>query len=112
MAYIILKYVALLQNTRPRSLVKAAPKMVTRFFKWGKNCKTAGEVNFVQVALYLGEYCPTEEMMAFLNKLANKLINVPKYLQEQGCPKEILNFPAIGFNFTEQKLQRMGVINA
>jgi serine/threonine-protein kinase HipA len=87
-------------------------EMVTRLFKWGKDCETGGEVNFAQVALYLDEYCPPEEMMAFLNKLANKLINVPKYLQKQGCPKEILNFPAIGFNFTEQKLQRMGVINA
>jgi serine/threonine-protein kinase HipA len=51
-------------------------------------------------------------MLAFLNKLANKLINVPKTLQEQGCPKEVLNFPAIDFKLTEQKLQRMGVINA
>jgi serine/threonine-protein kinase HipA len=92
--------------------MKADPEMVTRLFKWGKDCEAGGEVNFAQVALYLGEYCPPEEMMAFLNKLANKLINVPKTLQEQGCPKEILNFPAIGFNFTEQKLQRMGVINA
>ncbi len=92
--------------------MKADPEMVTRLFKWGKDCEAGREVNFAQVALYLGEYCPPEEMMAFLNKLANKLINVPKTLQEQGCPKEILNFPAIGFNFTEQKLQRMGVINA
>jgi serine/threonine-protein kinase HipA len=92
--------------------MKADPEMVTRLFKWGKDCETAGEVNFAQAALYLGEYCPPEEMMAFLNKLANTSINVPKYMQEQGCPKEILNFPAIGFNFTAQKLQPKGVINA
>lgn len=92
--------------------MKADPEMVTRLFKWGRDCETAGEVNFVQVAQYLDKYCPPEEMICFLNKLASKLINVPKYLQEQGCPDEILNFPAIGFNFIEQKLQRMGVINA
>jgi serine/threonine-protein kinase HipA len=86
--------------------------MVTRLFKWGKDCETAREVNLAHVALYLGEYCPPKEMLAFLNKLANKLINVPKTLQEQRCPKVVLNFPAIDFKLTEQKLQRMGVINA
>jgi serine/threonine-protein kinase HipA len=69
--------------------MKADSEMVTRLFKWGKDCEIGGEVNFAQVALYLGQYCPPEEMMAFLNKLANKSINVPKYLQEQRCPKEI-----------------------
>lgn len=92
--------------------MKADPEMVTRLFKWGKNCETGGDVSFEKVAENLSQYCPPKEMLIFLNELATRLINVPKYLQEQGCPEEILNFPAIGFNFTEQKLQRMGVINA
>jgi serine/threonine-protein kinase HipA len=51
--------------------MKADSEMVTRLFNWGKGCETAGEVNFAQVALYLDEYCPDEEMMAFLNELVN-----------------------------------------
>ena len=55
--------------------MKADPEMVTRLFKWGKDCEAGVNVNFVQVAEYLGEYYPYEEMMAFLNELVNKLIN-------------------------------------
>lgn len=92
--------------------MKADPEIVTRLFKWGKECETGRDVNFAKVADNLSQYCPPAEMLTFLNELANKLINVPKYLHELGCPEEILDFPAIGFNFTKQKLQRMGVINA
>ena len=55
--------------------MKADPEMVTRLFKWGKDCEAGVNVNLVQVAEYLGEYYPYEEMMAFLNELVNKLIN-------------------------------------
>lgn len=92
--------------------MKADPEIVTRLFKWGQDCEKSGNVDFARVAEHLSDYCPPQEMMAFLNGFAVKLINLPQRLYDLGCPEEILQFPAIGFNNIEQKLQNMGVYNA
>jgi serine/threonine-protein kinase HipA len=48
-------------------------------------------------------------MLAFLQLLASRLIQVPQLLQHYGCPQEILQFPTIGFDRLEQKLRTMGI---
>lgn len=91
--------------------MKADPEMVTRLFKWGKDCEEGGIVRFDNVVKELTEYCKPDELMAFLNSLAEKLIGVPVLLEQHGCPREILEFPAIGFNNLESKLANFGVHN-
>jgi serine/threonine-protein kinase HipA len=34
---------------------------------------------------------------------------VPQLLQQHGCPQEVLQFPAIGFDKLEQRLRTMGI---
>lgn len=94
--------------------MKADPALVTRLFKWGRDCEKSGDVDFARVAECLNDYCPAEEMLAFLNGFAVKLINLPQRLHELGCPEEILHFPAIGFNQIEKKVEKYGgrIVNA
>jgi len=40
---------------------------------------------------------------------AAKLIDLPVLLEQLQCPREILEFPAIGFNRLKSKLKAMGV---
>ncbi len=89
--------------------MKADPEVVTRLFKWGDNCERGGDVDFVRVAERLAHLCPAPQMLAFLQLLASRLIQVPQLLQHYGCPQEILQFPTIGFDRLEQKLRTMGI---
>lgn len=91
--------------------MKADPELVTRLFKWGDNCEQGGDVDFVRVAERLSYFCAPAELLEFLQTLAQKLVDVPQLLLQHGCPQEILHFPAIGFDFIEQKLQKMGIYN-
>jgi serine/threonine-protein kinase HipA len=92
--------------------MKADPEIVTRLFKWGDNCEQAGDVDFVQVAKRLSHFCPPAQLLEFLQTLAKKLVAVPQLLLQHGCPPEILQFPAIGFDFLAQRLQKMGIYHA
>jgi serine/threonine-protein kinase HipA len=82
-----------------------------QLFNKGKSCEEGGIVRFDNVVKELTEYCKPDELMAFLNSLAEKLIGVPVLLEQHGCPREILEFPAIGFNNLESKLANFGVHN-
>lgn len=92
--------------------MKADPEMVTRLFKWGKQCETGGKVNFELVANQLTDFCEPLELISFLQQIANKLIELPTLLEQLNCPEEILNFPAIGFHNIKNKLVEMGIHNA
>ncbi len=91
--------------------MKADPEIVTRLFKWERNCEKAGHVNFTLVLDELSEFCDKCELKNHLFFLAKKLINVYEVLEELSCPEEILNFPAIGFNSANDRLIKMGLIN-
>ncbi|MDF2177938.1 HipA domain-containing protein [Aliiglaciecola sp. CAU 1673] len=89
--------------------MKADPEMVTRLFKWGRGCESSGTVRFNKVAQELATFCEPEELMSYLNMLAVKLLPLKALLNELGCPMDILEFPAIGFDYIAQKLDNMGV---
>jgi serine/threonine-protein kinase HipA len=89
--------------------MKADEEGVTRLFKWGRNCELGGQVNFSNIAEQLSDFCEPDEMIRFLNQLADKLIDLPEQLAKLHCPDEILNFPAIGFSNIKNKLKEMGV---
>jgi serine/threonine-protein kinase HipA len=89
--------------------MKADPEMITRLFKWQRDCEKSGMVRFDKVAQELRHFCPPEELVSYLSNLANKLISLHDLLNELGCPKEIVDFPAIGFDRVKNKLIEMGV---
>lgn len=89
--------------------MKADPEMVTRLFKWQRNCEKSGQVNFAQVANELVDFCKPSELIDFLKQLALTLVDLPQLLEQLDCPKEILDFPAISFNNIKNKLAEMGV---
>lgn len=76
--------------------MKADPEMVTRLFKWGKNCELGGQVNFLMVCEQLSGFCEQEKLILVLKRLASKLVDLPVILEKLNCPEEILNFPSIG----------------
>lgn len=89
--------------------MKADPEMVTRLFKWERDCEKGGRVNFVKVADEIGDLCDPQALVDFLKQLAAPLIELPDLLKQLDCPEEILNFPAIGFSNIKNKLIEMGV---
>ncbi|MDT0593305.1 HipA domain-containing protein [Glaciecola petra] len=89
--------------------MKADPEMVTRLFKWGKNCELGGRVNFLMVCEQLSGFCEQEKLILVLKQLASKLVDLPVLLEKLNCPEEILNFPSIGFKNIKSKLAAMGV---
>ncbi|WP_143870684.1 HipA domain-containing protein [Catenovulum sediminis] len=89
--------------------MKADEEGITRLFKWGRSCEAGGQVNFSNVAKQLSDFCEPDELILFLNHLAEKLIDLPERLARLNCPDEILNFPAIGFSNVKNKLVEMGV---
>jgi serine/threonine-protein kinase HipA len=89
--------------------MKADPELVTRLFKWERNCEKGGLVNFKQVANELVDFCEPVELIDFIKQLALKLVDLPELLEQLNCPAEILDFPAIGFKNIKNKLAEMGV---
>ena len=89
--------------------MKADEEGITRLFKWGRNCEVGGHVNFSNIAEQLSDFCEPNDMILFLQQLAEKLIDLPERLTRLNCPDEILNFPAIGFSNIKNKLVEMGV---
>ncbi|RUO76972.1 type II toxin-antitoxin system HipA family toxin [Idiomarina seosinensis] len=92
--------------------MKADPEMVTRLFKWGEEYERGGIVYFDKLIQSLESFGDPDELMAFLRQLAEKLIKVPALLEKYGCPEEIIEFPAIGFNRIEKKLADFGIRHA
>lgn len=92
--------------------MKADPEMVTRLFKWERDSEQSGNVDFKKIATELSDKCDPDELLGFLSMLANRLLDLPEQLERQGCPTQIINFPAIGFHNTKNRLIKMGVLDA
>lgn len=91
--------------------MKADPEMVTRLFKWKQDCEVGGHVNFVKVSQQLSGFCDPQELIFLLKELAAKLVDLPILLATLNCPKEIIDFPSIGFNNIKNRLVEMGVFD-
>ena len=89
--------------------MKADPEMVTRLFKWGRECERSGLVQFNRVAEHLAEFADPALLLGSLREIAERLLDLPGLLQALDCPQEILEFPAIAFESTKDKLISYGV---
>lgn len=90
--------------------MRADPEGIIRTMTWQKACEFAGEYHFEYIAESLSDLVKPDILLEELRKLAIKLVNLKERLQQRGVPKSILDFPAIGFDYLPEKLQRWGLV--
>lgn len=86
--------------------MKADPEGVIRTTTWGTPYEEGGELRWMLIAERLVDLCPIDKSMEALHSTASKLVGLGDRLAERGVPERILTFPAIGFEYLEQKLTR------
>ena len=89
--------------------MKPDPEMVTRLFKWERDCEQNGKVGFKKITIKLSDKCDPDELLGFLRMLTNRMLDLPEQLERQGCPEQIINFPAIEFRNTKNRLMKIKV---
>lgn len=90
--------------------MRADPEGIIRTMTWNREQEFAGEYRFDLIADSLSDLVDKEILLVEVKQLAEKLVNLKQKLQERGVPKSILDFPAIGFDYLPEKLQRWGLI--
>lgn len=91
--------------------MKADPEVITRLFKWGAPYEVGASINYPAIAHQVEQYIAPEKLMAELNAIATKLLNLPEQLETAGCPEQIMQMPIMGFNYLEQRLTTMGLLS-
>lgn len=94
--------------------MKADPDGIIRLTTWSSKTtpplELGGEYYFEGIIEQLSDLCDPKQSLAQLQQTATKLIGLKERLQKRGVPKSILTFPAIGFDYLEEKLQRWKLI--
>ncbi|WP_198387052.1 type II toxin-antitoxin system HipA family toxin [Shewanella marisflavi] len=85
--------------------MKADPQGVVRTITWHANIEIGGNLNFLKIAEALDDLVPTDRLLNELGCLAESLLSLRSRLEKRGVPAAILNYPSIGLNFIEKKLQ-------
>lgn len=85
--------------------MKADPEVVTRSTTWGSPYEEGGEYRWAQITqnLLLGAI---DLSLATLRTLANNLLGLKQGLVDKGVPKQIIEMPALSFDYIEAKLKR------
>lgn len=89
--------------------MKADPEGIPRSTTW-KIFELGGEYRFESIAESLAKWCEPDALFAELKALAQKLVDLKQRLKVRGVPQSILDFPAIGFDYLPEKLQRWNLI--
>jgi serine/threonine-protein kinase HipA len=86
--------------------MKADPEMVPRSTSWGSPLEEGGQYNWRAIANELADLAEPARVLAELKALAGKLAGLKQRLQARGVPESILNMPAMGFDYLDDKLKR------
>lgn len=86
--------------------MKADPEVVTRSTTWGSPYEEGGEYRWAQITQKLAPWCDPNVSLATLKTLANNLLGLKQRLVEKGVPKQIIEMPALSFDYIEAKLKR------
>lgn len=86
--------------------MKADPEVVTRSTTWGSPYEEGGEYRWAQITQKLAPWCDPDVSLATLKTLANNLLGLKQRLVEKGVPKQIIEMPALSFDYIEAKLKR------
>lgn len=90
--------------------MRADSEGIIRTMTWDRKQEFAGEYRFDLIAESLKDLVEPDILMAELKQLAKQLINLKDRLAQRGVPTSILNFPAMGFDYLPDKLQRWRLI--
>ncbi|WP_251767464.1 HipA domain-containing protein [Shewanella indica] len=90
--------------------MKADPEGVARTTKWQAPLEVGGEYDFQGIADSLADLVPAQELMAALKLTARQCLNLKQRLIARGVPERIIDMPAIGFTYIEDKLTRWGLV--
>ncbi|MGC6387011.1 type II toxin-antitoxin system HipA family toxin [Ewingella sp. S1.OA.A_B6] len=90
--------------------MKADPEGITRTMKWAQPIEIGGEYDFIKISQALADLIPAEALLQALRQTAKQLLDLKERLVKRGVPEQIVTMPAIGFNFTQEKLNRWGLL--
>ncbi|RSP71984.1 type II toxin-antitoxin system HipA family toxin, partial [Acinetobacter baumannii] len=65
-----------------------------------------GEYRWAQITQKLAPWCDPDLSLATLRTLANNLLGLKQRLVDKGVPKQIIEMPALSFDYIEAKLKR------
>jgi serine/threonine-protein kinase HipA len=86
--------------------MKADPEVVTRSTTWGSPYEEGGEYRWEQITQKLAHLCDPNLSLTTLKSLASNLVGLKQRLIDKGVPKQIMEMPALSFDYVEAKLER------
>ncbi|TDR76477.1 hypothetical protein DFP86_11160 [Paludibacterium purpuratum] len=85
--------------------MKADPEGVTRTITWGSPLEEGGRFDWIGIADQLQELVAPDRLLQELGVLARQLYGLRDRLSARGVPERILNMPAMGFSYLDNKLE-------
>ncbi|UGQ31565.1 type II toxin-antitoxin system HipA family toxin [Acinetobacter calcoaceticus] len=86
--------------------MKADPEVVIRSTTWGSPYEEGGEYRWAQITQKLSPWCDPDLSLGILKALARNLVGLKQRLVDKGVPKQIIEMPALSFDYIEAKLKR------
>lgn len=68
------------------------------------------DITFTGIAETLADLVPTETLLSALQDTAQQLAGLKARLARRDIPQQILEMPAISFNYIPEKLRRWGLL--
>lgn len=90
--------------------MKADPEGIARTTKWEAPLEIGGEYDFLGIAEALTDLVPAQELLIELKRTAQQCLGLKQRLIARGVPQRIIDMPAIGFAYLEDKLTRWGLV--
>lgn len=90
--------------------MKADPEGIARTTKWKAPLEVGGEYDFPGISETLADLVPAETLLSALQDTAQQLAGLKERLARRGIPQQILEMPAISFNYIPEKLRRWGLL--
>ncbi|MEL4273929.1 type II toxin-antitoxin system HipA family toxin [Shewanella xiamenensis] len=90
--------------------MKADPEGIARTTKWEAPLEIGGEYDFLGIAEALTDLVPAPELLIELKRTAQQCLGLKQRLIARGVPQRIIDMPAIGFAYLEDKLTRWGLV--
>lgn len=83
--------------------MRADPDLIVRTIRWNKEFEYGTDYDFVGIA---NQFDFTDEILNELKALAQNLKGLKQRLANRGCPNEILNCPALGLDYLDEKMEK------
>ena len=90
--------------------MKADPEGIARTTKWEAPLEIGGEYDFQGITEALADLVPAQELLTELKRTAQQCLGLKQRLIARGVPQRIIDMPAIGFAYLEDKLTRWGLV--